>query len=329
MEPKTTNLLPVVPQCVPAELRALPQWVVWALEAPGADRKSVTKIPYHPDGRFKARSNDARTWGSFERAWATYSANRARWAGVGFMFAVADGLVGIDLDKCRDEGGNIAGWAQAIIKRLATYAEVSPSGTGVKLWARGVRPGNSGRKRPYQTGAVEMYSSGRFFAVTGHRLEPGADTINEAQEAIDWLWQEALAGDGVGGQRSEVRGENPTRRSKFRDEDSLIFRRARQYVAKMPPAISGQGGHDQTFEVACKLVLGFNLTPGSALGIMREYNARCEPKWSERELWHKLNSADKQPGERGYLLDARRGERRRKNHHTGGRWVGFCARKGP
>lgn len=322
MEAKQAKLLPVVPACIPQELRALPQWVVWALESPSPDRKSVTKIPYHPDGHFKARSNDAATWGTFERAWATYRANPARWAGVGFMFAAENGLVGIDLDQCRGEDGTIAPWAREIIDRLKTYAEVSPSATGVKLWARGVRPGDRGRKRPYQTGAVEMYSSGRFFAVTGHRLEPGADTINEAQEAIDWLWKLALERNQESSRPSLPSVQQKGGRRIIRGEDALILRRARQYVAKMPPAISGQGGHDQTFAAACALVLGFNLTPAAALGILREYNARCEPKWSERELWHKLDSADKQTGERGYLLNA---ERARKPAVGGG---GAARRRG-
>jgi hypothetical protein len=43
-------------------------------------------------------------------------------------------LVGIDLDSCRDANGAIADWAQGVITRFNTYAEVSPSETGVKLF---------------------------------------------------------------------------------------------------------------------------------------------------------------------------------------------------
>jgi hypothetical protein len=69
------------------------------------------------------------------------------------------------------------------------------------------------------------------------------------------------------------------------------FDRARAYVAKMPPAISGQGGHGQTFSVACVLLWGYALAEGEALGLFREYNNRCQPPWSDRELHHKLRSA--------------------------------------
>ncbi len=81
-----------------------------------------------------------------------------------------------------------------------------------------------------------------------------------------------------------------------------VQERARAYVATMPAAISEQKGHRTTFKVACRLVIGFDLAPSDAFPILAEYNARCEPPWSEAELWHKLNDADKQPGVRGRLL---------------------------
>lgn len=67
--------------------------------------------------------------------------------------------------------------------------------------------------------------------------------------------------------------------------------RARRYIAKMPPAISGQGGHDKTWQVTIHVVRGFAVPPDRALPIMREYNARCIPPWSERALQHKVNDA--------------------------------------
>ena len=70
-----------------------------------------------------------------------------------------------------------------------------------------------------------------------------------------------------------------------------VFERAQKYVAAMPPAVSGQRGHDATFAVACALVNGFALSEGDALAIMREYSARCLPPWKESELIHKMRSA--------------------------------------
>jgi putative DNA primase/helicase len=78
--------------------------------------------------------------------------------------------------------------------------------------------------------------------------------------------------------------------------------RAKKYLTKIPPAVSGAGGHDQTFHAACVLVQGFSLERETALSLLREWNQTCQPPWSERELTHKIDSALKQPGERGYLI---------------------------
>src|SRR5687768_708337 len=81
--------------------------------------------------------------------------------------------------------------------------------------------------------------------------------------------------------------------------------RARAYVASCPPAISGQGGHDQTFSVACALVNGFALEPNQALDVLGEYNQRCQPPWSDKELTHKIQTAmasTKHEKPRGHLL---------------------------
>jgi superfamily II DNA or RNA helicase len=57
-----------------------------------------------------------------------------------------------------------------------------------------------------------------------------------------------------------------------------LIERARRYLAKMPPAVSGQHGHDQTFAVACTLVQGFGLAVADAAPLFAEYNARCSPR---------------------------------------------------
>ena len=82
--------------------------------------------------------------------------------------------------------------------------------------------------------------------------------------------------------------------------------RAKLYLDACDPAISGQGGHNQTFKTAQALVNGFCLEPDEALNLLKEhYNPRCEPPWSERELIHKVYSALKNPSDkpRGWLRD--------------------------
>ncbi len=85
------------------------------------------------------------------------------------------------------------------------------------------------------------------------------------------------------------------------DADSVPCR-ARAYVEKIPGAVSGQNGHDDTFHVACVLVLGFGLSVDDAFPILAEWNQTCRPPWNEGDLRHKLQSADQRTDERGYLL---------------------------
>lgn len=83
-----------------------------------------------------------------------------------------------------------------------------------------------------------------------------------------------------------------------------VIERAGRYVSAMPQAVSGSGGHAATFNVAVALIHGFALSEEEAWPILCGFNDRCSPPWSERELRHKLASADKlarHPQPRGYL----------------------------
>jgi replicative DNA helicase len=88
--------------------------------------------------------------------------------------------------------------------------------------------------------------------------------------------------------------EEPKREEPSRPEQQHngTHDRARRYIEKMEPAISGQGGHNATWAVACKLVHGFGLSDSDAMSILlSDYNPRCQPPWSKRELEHKVRQA--------------------------------------
>lgn len=90
----------------------------------------------------------------------------------------------------------------------------------------------------------------------------------------------------------------------FRSDEAVI-ERARKYLAKLPPAVSGSNGHGATFHAACVLVKGFELPTADALSLLEEYNDRCDPPWSEHELRHKIDDAAKASGSSGYLRNAK------------------------
>lgn len=76
------------------------------------------------------------------------------------------------------------------------------------------------------------------------------------------------------------------------------FARAKSYIDKMPGAVSGDSGHDRTFTAAC-CVVRFGLSEADQWILLVEYNARCSPPWSEKDLHHKLDDARRRatPGE--------------------------------
>ena len=79
--------------------------------------------------------------------------------------------------------------------------------------------------------------------------------------------------------------------------------RARAYLRKIPGAVSGQEGHKETFIAALKVVRGFDLTDDEAAMVLGEWNQTCRPPWSEKELKHKIEDAQKAKGKRGNLLN--------------------------
>jgi hypothetical protein len=181
---------------IPQELRALPQWVAWKTVV--RDGKPA-KIPINPHTGRKARTNDAATWGTFGQALAR--ACRDRLAGVGFVFTSDDPYFGGDLDKCLDPAtGRLHPRASDILATFATYAEVSPSGTGVKFIGGGKLPGDSEtqrHKKTYPDGfAVELYDAGRFFALTGHVWGDHPKAVTDCQAVLTDLY-DALFGEDI------------------------------------------------------------------------------------------------------------------------------------
>jgi putative DNA primase/helicase len=159
----------------PAELAERAQWVNWKLIQKRTDAKP-TKIPYDAKTGGSASSTDPTTWASLEAALERLS--QGGYDGVGYVFAEDDPYTGIDLDHALSDAGELEPWAQPIVAAFDSYTELSPSRTGLHIIIRGRVPDGQGhlvklRKTPlwredaHPDAAIEMYSSGRFFTMTG------------------------------------------------------------------------------------------------------------------------------------------------------------------
>jgi AAA domain len=182
------------------DLAHLPVWVGWREVQRNGE---TTKVPYNPRTGEEAKSTDPTTWSTRGEAetWAAFTNH----GGVGIVLSQLNGgdccLCGIDLDTCRDPNTEtLQGWAREVIDRFKTYTEVSPSGTGAKLFfmhASADLPaierlfgGKGGRQFKNGGGkhcpAIEVYRAGRSFTVTDESIGP-IDILRQVPLAdLEW-----------------------------------------------------------------------------------------------------------------------------------------------
>jgi len=119
---------------------------------------------------------------------ATYQRGAA--AGIGFTVTEDDPYTGIDLDSCIDGAGEIATWAEKLVRRFNSYTEKTPSRTGLRILVKGKLP--KGRNR---LGKIELYDQRRYFTVTGWHLEDTPATIEERQGELLDLYRELFGSE--------------------------------------------------------------------------------------------------------------------------------------
>jgi putative DNA primase/helicase len=169
---------------IPQELKELDRWVCWRVEQ--RDGKP-TKVPINPDEPEikRAKSDNPSTWSDFGTS--LDKMKKCNLPGIGFVFN-GDGIIGIDLDDCRDpETGRITDIGIEIIKAFDSYTEISPSGKGVHIICRGQLP--KGKKQTFidQDGHKAhfgIYDTGRFFCMTGNTLDDAHLEIEERTEQL-------------------------------------------------------------------------------------------------------------------------------------------------
>jgi hypothetical protein len=175
---------------IPIELQSRPQWVMWRYETRDGKR---TKPPRQVNGDH-ARVNDPSTWTDFNTACGALK----HWAGLGYVFAAEDGLVGIDLDHCVDVvTGEVADWAADILSKFTnTYIEYSPSGEGFHVLCKGKALLTGQRKWKAADGqqhGIEVYDyrSPRYFTVSGDAFNHVP--LSDCQESLEWLYERFYA----------------------------------------------------------------------------------------------------------------------------------------
>ena len=179
------------------------RWVAWLEEL-------TKKVPKNPrNGRNAEVPTNPKTYGT--RAAAISRAQKIK-GGYGIVLGkLPNGqhLAGIDLDSCRDaESGAIAHWAKDVIDRFDTYTEISPSGSGTKLFflmnaadktklqnllGRSIE-GNQLTRKTFAAGKHREVAidTARFYAVTNQHLKSSRKNFRLVPFAdVEWFVMQA------------------------------------------------------------------------------------------------------------------------------------------
>jgi hypothetical protein len=186
----------------------------------------------------------------------------------------------------------------------------------VKLYGTLAAKGENTPERPYRYARV-LSAPATLETVTESQLRTVVAELTPApapQQGFD-LAEEI--------ERKRQRREPEPGAAGFRVPDTAalpdVEARAIKYLEKCEPSVSGKRGHDKAIKAACKIGPGFDLPPATALRLLREdFNPRCEPPWSEKELEHKVSEAYKIETRRGWLKDEPPKNGRANGRHSAG-----------
>lgn len=172
------------------------RWCLWKLEWV---KGKLNKVPYQID-HTRAKSNNPKTWATFDQANAVYEQNKQVYNGIGLFFS--DSLCGIDVDGSHDPDHKERNPLETEVLAMfsGTYQETSPSGNGDHILFR-VDPArvpyfdNSAefKRRFYMKNPnndLEFYAGAlthRFFTFTGNRISTGDVVTDQTDAALAFL----------------------------------------------------------------------------------------------------------------------------------------------
>jgi hypothetical protein len=280
---------------IPQALRARRQWVAWRIEM---RKGKETKVPYRPDAPLvKGETDNPQTWGTYEDARAVPDVD-----GQGYVFSGDDPYTGLDFDHCIDSTTReIHPVVADVVRRLSSYAELSPSRTGVHCIIEAeLRSDRHVTNDTPWGGKFEVYDRGRFFTVTGRLLQATPGTIESRQAELDRLCVEFFP-------PSEPASPSPAAKSIPASDRELIDRahraaNGRAFAALWRGDVSGHGNDDSAADLALLSHLGFwtGRDPERMDQLFRQtglYRQKWErPDYRDRTIAKALSGAPPQEG---------------------------------
>lgn len=161
------------PDQIPPFLRQHKGWLVWKAIDRGGPKP--IKMPFYISGQPRkgeqGSPEDRAQLATFDDALATY--NCRGYTGLGLAMLPDWGLTALDFDKCVVDGV-VMPEVLELVEGL--YAEISPSGTGVRAFIQGDFGGVRSHENKWEYGLDTFYSNG-FVTITGNTLPTSTDSI--------------------------------------------------------------------------------------------------------------------------------------------------------
>jgi len=183
---------------IPHSIRSIKAWLVWRLIQKPQEKKP-SKVPFYASGALRGKPSgengpdapmgsdlDVAHLVTFDEAVAAMQSGG--YSGIGLAILPGAGLVALDFDGCITND-KLDPRVAALVQ--GTYAEISPSGTGVRALYRGYLPS---RKDTKGDPAVEVFGTSGFVTITGNVLPDhslwGWEELIEVPDAVRSMYEQ-------------------------------------------------------------------------------------------------------------------------------------------
>ena len=268
-------------QNIPERLKRNAHWCCWKYwMRPGSMKP--TKVPFSPVSGQLAKSNDVRTFGTFEQA--IFAADMCGYDGIGV--GVFGTLCAVDIDHCISEDGVWSDMASEVYDLMDSYTEISPSGSGLRILF--TAPGFRYDKEKYyinnQKVGLEIYAAGhtnKYVSITGNTVDGKSinSRASQLQQVLDRFMRREVPSD----------GKKQTIKTVLCLSDEQVIQRAssakngERFRSLMRGDTSEYGGDDSRADLTLCNILAFWCSCNAeqmdrifrASGLMR-------PKWDSR-----------------------------------------------
>ena len=260
---------PLQKENLPQEFKTLP-FILWRYEE--RDGKQA-KVPISPKNGQFCSVTDKDQYDTLGECVYLHEQQKFRSSGIGVVFT-GDDYYGIDLDHCFEEGGDKE-VADDFLKNFKTYAEYSPSKTGLHIYGFGRLPDGPRRK-----GNIEFYDSGRFFTVTGDAIN-GKQMLSEP-DTLRRLYKKYLKGEEEEEEKKSFKSPHQSNTPEDLIHHINQSQQARNFNQLMSGDIAAYPSQSEADAALCMILAFWTKKDSSKIDEIFRTSQLYRPKWDQK-----------------------------------------------